>query len=201
MAEGVTCAEVVLLTVDRVTADALIRACHRRGIVVTPADRWSTLARRAVTLVLDLDALPEGVDDEPPRAGELVSPRIVGFGAGSDRPIPVTVDKRLDLDGGLDGFCAAIVSESELAGSTPVATRKDAVASWRDDVLTQRERQICRGLSAGRSTAQLAEALDISEHTVRTHLQNIFAKLDVTSRSQVVAWLAASGSISDDQIS
>ena len=43
-------------------------------------------------------------------------------------------------------------------------------------------------LAAGRSNREIADALVISEHTVARHVQNIFAKLDVSSRAAATAF-------------
>lgn len=43
-------------------------------------------------------------------------------------------------------------------------------------------------VAAGETTRQIASALAISEHTVRRHLQNVFAKLDLPSRAAATAW-------------
>ena len=45
--------------------------------------------------------------------------------------------------------------------------------------LTARELQILRELATGKTNREIAEALVISDHTVRRHIQNIFAKLGV----------------------
>jgi ATP/maltotriose-dependent transcriptional regulator MalT len=54
--------------------------------------------------------------------------------------------------------------------------------------LTPRELEVLRLLAAGRSNRAIAEALVISEHTVARHVQNIFAKLDVSSRTAAGAF-------------
>lgn len=53
--------------------------------------------------------------------------------------------------------------------------------------LTPRERSVLTELVAGRSNAEIATRLTIAPETVKTHLTNLYAKLDVTSRSQAVA--------------
>jgi ATP/maltotriose-dependent transcriptional regulator MalT len=54
--------------------------------------------------------------------------------------------------------------------------------------LTAREAQVLRLVAAGKSNRAIAAHLAISEHTVARHLQNIFAKLDVSSRSAAPAF-------------
>jgi DNA-binding NarL/FixJ family response regulator len=49
--------------------------------------------------------------------------------------------------------------------------------------LTDRQRQILQYIAAGYTNGQIATRLDVSEHTVRKHVENIFARLDVTSRT------------------
>jgi DNA-binding NarL/FixJ family response regulator len=54
--------------------------------------------------------------------------------------------------------------------------------------LTAREAQVLRLVAAGKSNRAIAAELAISEHTVARHVQNIFAKLDVASRSAATAF-------------
>ena len=56
-----------------------------------------------------------------------------------------------------------------------------------DHGITEREREILQLLVAERSQKQIAQALELSPHTVDTHLRNIYAKLHVHSRSGAVA--------------
>lgn len=54
--------------------------------------------------------------------------------------------------------------------------------------LTARELQVLRLVASGTSNREIASTLVISEHTVARHLQNIFAKLDVSSRTAAGAF-------------
>lgn len=54
--------------------------------------------------------------------------------------------------------------------------------------LSQRELEVLRLVAAGRSNAEIAAALVLSEKTVARHLSNIFAKLDVVSRTAAAAY-------------
>jgi len=59
-----------------------------------------------------------------------------------------------------------------------------------DACLTPREREILEQITQGASNRQIAEALFISTHTVKTHLHNIFQKIDVSGRLQAALWAA-----------
>ncbi len=52
------------------------------------------------------------------------------------------------------------------------------------DPLTQRELEVLKMLTQGASNKEIAEKLFVKEVTVKTHLNNIFKKLKVTSRTQ-----------------
>jgi DNA-binding CsgD family transcriptional regulator len=52
--------------------------------------------------------------------------------------------------------------------------------------LTERHREVLRLIAAGYTNTQIARSLGISEATVRTHLENIFARLQVSSRAAAV---------------
>lgn len=54
--------------------------------------------------------------------------------------------------------------------------------------LTRRELDVLRLVASGRSNKQIAAELVISEHTVARHVQNIFAKLDVSSRTAAASF-------------
>jgi ATP/maltotriose-dependent transcriptional regulator MalT len=54
--------------------------------------------------------------------------------------------------------------------------------------LTDRELEVLRLVAAGRSNREIASELVISEHTVARHVQNIFTKLRVSSRTAATAF-------------
>ncbi len=74
--------------------------------------------------------------------------------------------------------------------AAPALGRLDALGSPAPPAggLTEREREVLRLVAAGRTNRQVADELVISEHTVARHVQNIFAKLDVSSRSAATAY-------------
>lgn len=58
----------------------------------------------------------------------------------------------------------------------------------RDHALSKRELQLLQVLSSGASNDAIAGQMCISSHTVKTHLHNIFHKINVDSRLQAVLW-------------
>jgi DNA-binding CsgD family transcriptional regulator len=59
--------------------------------------------------------------------------------------------------------------------------------------LTEREREIATLIARGRTNREIAEILVVGERTVETHVSNILAKLDYTTRAQIVAWAIEKG--------
>ena len=52
--------------------------------------------------------------------------------------------------------------------------------------LTDREKELVELIYEGRSNAEIAEALFISESTVKTHIYNIFKKMRIKNRMSVM---------------
>jgi ATP/maltotriose-dependent transcriptional regulator MalT len=86
----------------------------------------------------------------------------------------------------LDTACAAFGQ----LGAKPDQERVAALIGREstDDGLTAREIEVLRLVASGQSNRQIAVALVISEHTVARHLQNIFGKLGVSTRTAAAAY-------------
>jgi len=54
------------------------------------------------------------------------------------------------------------------------------------DALSQREFEILEGVTSGYTNVQIGEKLFISVNTVKTHLKNLFLKLNVNSRTAAI---------------
>ncbi len=57
-------------------------------------------------------------------------------------------------------------------------------------ILTPRESEILARLAVGATNGEIAEKFYISSHTVKTHLYNIYKKIDVPNRFQATLWAA-----------
>jgi LuxR family maltose regulon positive regulatory protein len=67
-----------------------------------------------------------------------------------------------------------------------------------DQALTERELDVLRYLPTRLSTIDIAVRLGISPNTVKTHLKNIYKKLDARSRNEAIVNAARLRMISDD---
>ena len=76
-------------------------------------------------------------------------------------------------------------------GAAPDLARVEALARKATAAaggLTMREIEILRLVATGMTNREIAATLVVSDHTVRRHLQNIFAKLGVSSRAAATAF-------------
>ena len=93
--------------------------------------------------------------------------------AGGDALLAPSVTRRL-----IEEFAAQQAPETQPAGM---------------DELTERETEVLRSLAAGHSNAEIADALFVSEATVKTHVSHILTKLDLRDRVQAVVVAYESG--------
>ncbi len=85
---------------------------------------------------------------------------------------------------------AAASGVSGAPGVAPVGP-----ASLPDD-LTPREADVLRGIAAGHSNSEIAAELFISEVTVKSHINHLFAKIHVRSRAEAVRYAYDHGRVS-----
>ena len=70
-----------------------------------------------------------------------------------------------------------------------LASRKSAESQ----PLTHRELELATLIARGRSNREIAQQLVIAISTAERHVANILAKLDLNSRTQIVAWVLERG--------
>lgn len=86
---------------------------------------------------------------------------------------------------------AARLGLANLGATTDLVTLERAAQAddgRRAGGLSPRELEVVALIAAGRTNKQIAAALIVSEHTVARHVQNIFTKLDVNSRTAAAAF-------------
>jgi len=78
---------------------------------------------------------------------------------------------------------------------------RSAIPSSEADVysdLTPREREVLRLVASGRANKEIGAQLGISERTVKTHISNIFSKLELTDRTQAALFVHNRGMLEKD---
>jgi DNA-binding CsgD family transcriptional regulator len=95
----------------------------------------------------------------------------------------------------LDGLCdrqevASFVAASLSARVSPASPTIRRVQAQRP---TPRETDVLRLVAAGKTNPEIAAELTISRHTVKRHLDNLFAKLGLSSRTEATAYALSEG--------
>ncbi len=85
-----------------------------------------------------------------------------------------------------DSLLAPSVARRLIADYTARPAASAIPPSARLDVLTARERETLLHLARGLSNAEIAAALVVSEHTVKTHVGHVLSKLGLRDRIQAV---------------
>jgi DNA-binding CsgD family transcriptional regulator len=80
------------------------------------------------------------------------------------------------------------VRELNAAG---IVDGEEASAEGSEVALTRREQEVLRLIAGGFSNKEIADILSISPDTVKTHVKNIFFKLNVRDRTQAAVWAAS----------
>jgi DNA-binding NarL/FixJ family response regulator len=129
--------------------------------------------------------------------------KVVVLSGSEDRP---SID--MALDAGASAFVVKRASPSDVAAvlrqvaSGAVFHALTRPPGFRAEVgverepgaeLTERERAILAAAAQGLTTAQIANELICSEHTVKFHLGNIYRKLGVCNRAAAVRWAIQHG--------
>ncbi len=151
------------------------------------------LVARALDAKDALDAIAGGAiwADEQPwnRAHALLARGLAGGALGR------TGHKDL-LDEARDRFTALGASYFvELATKALGATKMAARGGARPNNTTRREVEIAGLVAEGLTNREIAERLVLSERTVEGHIANLFAKVNVNSRTQLATWFMRSSSV------
>ncbi len=147
-----------------------------------------------------------GFVPDPPLLGELLACAVARHEGSDARPgwqvrLRVVAERtaRMELEriAGEEDFSADV---AQLAASLPTTLRVLAARRLHDEwlaaerpagalsgllELTAREREVLRRMLEGESTPTIARACFLSEHTVRNHVKNLAAKLEVPSQRAI----------------
>ena len=91
---------------------------------------------------------------------------------------------------------AAAAGQVQLSPQAAARLLREVKAPDNPETLTDREAEVLRLLAKGRSNKEIAQALIIGEKTVKTHVSNILAKLNVPSRTQAALFAVRIGMVS-----
>lgn len=160
----------------------------------------STLRRQRIAVFLiGIDGLP-GWDRliEAARRKGARAPKLVVVGGDED---PDTVERAFDL--GADAYVAKRTLPEDVAfvvrqvlSPEVYEVRPTFAGKARDrsrkapNGLTPREHEILGLVAQGRSNAEIARTLGISEPTVKGHLWRLFRKIGVANRTAAARWVA-----------
>jgi DNA-binding NarL/FixJ family response regulator len=128
------------------------------------------------------------VHDEDDRLFEAIKSGAVGYllkSTAAETLIPM-LRGVMRGEAAISGAMAARMLEAfgRLARQTPFRPQQEEDVP----VLTARQREVLRLVAAGAMDKEIAAELSISLSTVKTHLRNILAKLQATSRHQAAAY-------------
>ncbi len=187
----------------------MVLGAHPDIEVVAEADNGATAVRLAGELIPDVVLMDVRM---PVVDGVTATAQILESGCGSRVLVMTTFD--LDehalgaLRAGASGFLLKDTPPEDLISAIRSVAAGDAVVSpkvtkrllnrliaadptrARDpeilDVLTAREREVLEQIAAGRSNAEIAAELFLSEATVKTHVGRVLTKLGLRDRVQAV---------------
>lgn len=166
---------------------AVVRRLRAAG-TVTELDRLSAVARAqeahgtpellCIELVLPDSSGVSGVVDLRQRFPDVP---IVVLSA-----LPGQEYADLSMKAGANAYLHKSASVSEITEVLRVflSDSLDAEASTPIEKLSKRQKQLLSLIDKGMSNRDIAETLQISEHTVKVHLWRLFRRLEVKSRSQ-----------------
>jgi two-component system, NarL family, response regulator LiaR len=100
-------------------------------------------------------------------------------------------------DAKADELCRAIraaaAGQVQLSPKAAERLMREVRAPENPEVLTERETEVLRLIARGQANKEIARTLNIAEKTVKSHVGNILAKLNVSSRTQAALYAARIG--------
>ena len=108
--------------------------------------------------------------------------------------------KNAEADELLSALHAAADGQVRLSPEASKRLMHEVRAPQSPEVLTERETEVLRLLAKGKANKEIARELKVSEHTVKSHVHSVLAKLGVLSRTQAAMYAARIGLVSVEQV-
>lgn len=141
----------------------------------------SSASARAVMLMLDAHAQ---------RGAARRSLALRAAAAFEALPWPLHRAQALELAGEIDA-ARALYAQTGAAADAARLSRAQTRTGGLPDILSRRETEVAELVAEGRSNRAIAERLSLSERTVENHIGSIFNKLNLRSRVEIAALVAA----------
>jgi len=103
--------------------------------------------------------------------------------------------KNTEADALARAIKAAADGQVQLAPEAAARLMREVRLPEMPEALTDRETEVLRLIAEGKSNKEIARSLDIGEKTVKTHVSNILAKLNLQSRTQAALYAVRIGLI------
>jgi DNA-binding NarL/FixJ family response regulator len=88
---------------------------------------------------------------------------------------------------------AAAAGQVQLSPKAAARLMREVRTPDNPEALTDRETEVLRLLASGQANKEIAQTLSIGEKTVKTHVSNVLAKLNVSSRTQAALYAVRIG--------
>jgi DNA-binding NarL/FixJ family response regulator len=108
--------------------------------------------------------------------------------------------KNAEADELLSALHAAADGQVRLSPEASKRLMHEVRAPQSPEVLTERETEVLRLVAKGKANKEIARELKVSEHTVKSHVHSVLAKLGVLSRTQAAMYAARIGLVSFEQV-
>ena len=109
--------------------------------------------------------------------------------------------KTTEADELREAIRAAAAGQVRLAPEAAARLMREVRAPASPEPLTERETEVLKLIARGKANKQIARELFVAMSTVKTHVNNLYRKLNVSSRTQAALYAARTGLVAIEEIS
>jgi predicted ATPase/DNA-binding CsgD family transcriptional regulator len=167
-------------------------AANLRLVIQVPLEPYDIKDYEQLTSSLKAE-LPGRVFDMTWEEGRVLSvSQAITLANEVNRPEPVNQQISKEAPGTDEQYKSISSIAAPVSGpGRPLSSKKAFKQAYGG--LTVRERNVALLIAQGKSNRMIAQDLFVSDRTVEKHVENILAKLNFTSRSQIAVWAVESG--------